>query len=67
MARKKKSEREYYKRTFKIIPDSARTRRIKEKYGKDAFRKWGRKGSSPILKAWKEGRVSIKPRRKISD
>lgn len=67
MAKKKKSEREYYSKTFKIIPDRARIRRIKEKHGKDAFIKWGKRGGSPILKAWKEGRIIIKPRRKISD
>jgi len=27
---------------------------IKKKYGKNAFRRWGAKGGSPILAAWAE-------------
>lgn len=68
MARKKKSERVYYKKALSVIKDNARIRRIREKYGADAFKKWGTKGKgSPILLAYKEGRITIKPRRKISD
>jgi len=26
-----------------------RTRRIRRKYGKDAFKEWGKKGGNPIL------------------
>ena len=26
-----------------------RTRRLKRKYGKDIFKKWGKKGGNPIL------------------
>jgi len=39
---------------------------IRKKYGKNAFQKWGRTGTSPVLKAWKEGRVTIhtKPQKK---
>ena len=36
------------KDTPKEIKD-ARLEKIKHKYGKDAFKKWGRKGGSPIL------------------
>jgi hypothetical protein len=31
---------------------------IKNKYGKDAFKRWGGKtGGSPVLKAWAEGKI----------
>ena len=26
-----------------------RTRKVKRKYGKDIFRKWGKKGGNPVL------------------
>ena len=35
--------------------------KIKQKFGKDAFVKWGRQpnSGSPVLKAWAENRVTI--------
>ena len=27
----------------------ARTRKLKRKYGKDIFKKWGKKGGNPVL------------------
>lgn len=35
--------------------------KIRQKFGKDAFKKWGNQpdSGSPILKAWREGRVKI--------
>jgi len=33
--------------------------KIKQKYGSNAFRKWGKLGGSPVLKAYKEGRVTM--------
>jgi hypothetical protein len=30
---------------------------IKRKYGANAFSKWGAKGGSPVLRAWKSGRI----------
>lgn len=37
--------------------------KIRQKYGKDAFKKWGElpNSGSPVLKAWAEGRIAIKP------
>ncbi len=42
--------------------------KIRRKFGNDAFRKWGKSGGSEILRAWKEGRVTIheKPKRRKS-
>ncbi len=39
---------------------------IRKKYGQDTFQKWGAKGTSPVLKAWSEGRITIhaKPTKK---
>jgi len=39
---------------------------IKKKFGANAFKRWGALGTSPVLKAWSEGRVTIhsKPVRK---
>jgi len=42
----------------------ARTERIKRKFGADAFKKWGKKGGSPILIAQREGRVTVHKKRK---
>ena len=36
---------------------------IKRKYGKNAFKTWGKEGGNPLLKAWKEGRVTIHRKR----
>ena len=39
-----------------------RVEKIRKKYGKDAFVKWGwsdGRGGSPILKAWARGKVKI--------
>jgi hypothetical protein len=36
-----------------------RIKKIRERFGVNAFSKFGKKGTSPILKAWKEGRVII--------
>lgn len=33
------------------------TQAIKRKFGANAFRKWGKSGGSPILKAWKQGKI----------
>jgi len=33
-----------------------RTRRIRRKYGKDAFKEWGSKGGNPILLKHKGGK-----------
>jgi len=30
---------------------------IRRKYGANAFSKWGRRGGSPVLKAWEEGKI----------
>lgn len=30
---------------------------IKRKYGANAFRKWGARGGSPILQAWKKKKL----------
>lgn len=35
----------------KVIDDN-RTKKIRQKFGKDAFRKWGKLGGSPILLAY---------------
>ncbi len=36
---------------------SERIARIRRKYGKDAFHKFGLRGGSPILKSWTEHRA----------
>jgi hypothetical protein len=36
---------------IRVIDDS-RTKKIREKYGRDIFQRWGREGGSPILKAY---------------
>ena len=41
-----------------------RTLKIKSKYGKDAFVKWGRLGGNPVLLAQAEGRLTIHRKRK---
>jgi len=34
-----------------------RIKKIKRKYGKDAFSSWGKKGGSPILRDFKKGKL----------
>jgi hypothetical protein len=37
-----------------------RITKIKKKFGANAFKNWGGKtGGSPVLKAWREGRITI--------
>ena len=36
-----------------------RVSHIKQKFGKNAFRVWGRKGGSPVLLAYAKGKIQI--------
>ncbi len=38
---------------------SDRVVKIKHKYGRNIFKKWGKGGGSPVLKAWAKGKVKI--------
>lgn len=33
---------------------------IDRKYGKTIYRRWGKRGGSPILKAWAQGKLKVK-------
>lgn len=36
-----------------------RLSKIRSKYGEKAFSRWGARGGSPVLKAWKRGQLKI--------
>ncbi len=36
---------------------SDRVTKIRRKYGITSFRTWGKRGGSPVLKAWVQGRI----------
>jgi hypothetical protein len=36
---------------------SERIKKIRKQYGASAFSRWGKKGGSPILKAWSQGKI----------
>ncbi len=40
-----------------MISQAERIRKVKRKYGENAFKKFGRMGGSPVLKAWKQGKI----------
>lgn len=40
-----------------MVNQNERIRKIKKKYGADAFVKFGKKGGSPVLRDWKAGRL----------
>jgi len=44
--------------------EEARIRKIRNKYGADAFRKWGKSGGSPYLMALRRGdKLAIRKRK----
>jgi hypothetical protein len=45
------------------LKGEAHVKYIKRKYGANAYEKWGKKGGSPVLIAYREGRVRIIPKR----
>jgi len=38
-----------------------RVKNIRKKYGKDAFRDWGKKGGNPVLLSMREAKKRMKP------
>lgn len=45
---------------MEVIMSKDRVAKIKQKYGAHIFQRWGEKGGSPVLRAYREGRVIIR-------